>query len=783
MTRLYNLESYSELCAYANLYEKKVESSLAAYKNFLDKYKKQGYCSNSIHPKELNFRDDLIREQHLGIELSKDNNNLYIIPDRINSLSLSNILNPGEDYIYKSVYHYWNYRHQIANNINLNKPVVIIDLNSLSNESYCLLEFKKHEKTIYYIPIIDNRTERDINFKLSRQFWDIHNNIYYDLAQEILARNFPKLAHDNNNIESLKSYLQKIEIFKIAQSQTDSDNFSVIAEISYQEKVYYKSVTLDISLLENIIINRIDIQVIAIFANQHPGYSFILISDYNFLAKFKEAFNNSNIFIPDNRLTKFPQIWLEKQQQNFPLFGQYLDKIKFQIKKDGKEQWIEVLSEEEQEHIYYEGESETKEFIARIQETRQDYFKLSYPYNVLPIQINEQDYCLNGKIQEYKITHPWSELKAKSEELIVRIEFIVKLGSVPKLRVRDKDNKYKIAAKLCDRVKIIQLVDHIPWETIKQNRRQKNCFVPSPEKCQQFIDALSPIKNINSIKEAIKFRNNIEQGLSVIHRPNRNTDLFLNINCDNLSVEQSKKIIKSLNNSGMLNTVIQYIEKPSNSGGRNLQEKAKDFVKRFILFIGKFYKLSDNLDLQPFFEPQFIESAYQKVGGEYFLFLSRVALTKEFKLIYFKLFVNLWSRNQPLYQLEEFLWGYSRILLWYFEFDSKVDINYKEHFTKILSYLLTGLTSTGKKLTQGYKQNAFLSLIYLLTFREPSLEQEFCAPESKEYQLAEQVVNKYRSDPVKMKAIPDKPLNEYFEDLLKGNSSQEVLNQLLEADL
>ena len=184
MTRLYNLESYSELCAYTNLYETEIKSSLAGYKDFLDKYRKQGCCINSLHPQELSFRDKPIPMQHLGIELSEDKNNLYVVPDRINSLSLRTFLNPGELYIYKSVYHYWNYRHQIANNIDLNKPVIIIDLNSLTNESYCSLEFKRHENSLYDIPVIDNRSEASKDFKLPLELKDIHNNIYCALAKK-----------------------------------------------------------------------------------------------------------------------------------------------------------------------------------------------------------------------------------------------------------------------------------------------------------------------------------------------------------------------------------------------------------------------------------------------------------------------------------------------------------------------------------------------------------------------------------------------------------------------
>ena len=386
MTRLFNLESYSELCTYANLYETEIQS--LAYKNFFDKYKERGYRNDSIYPQELTITDELISLKHPGIYLSEDGNNLYVICDRIDTLSLKNFLKPGERYIYRSVYHYWNYQRQIASNLDLKRSIVFIDLNSLSDEPYCSLQFERSPKHPYHIPIIDNRRKENSDFKLPLSLKDIHNNIFHNLAQEILFRNFPQLASNNNTLDHLKSHLQKVEIFKIAQSQSDLAEFSVVVEIIEKEKIYYKSVILNIAFLEKIVVDTIDIVAIARFTQKHSEHSFVLISDYNFLPKFRKALNTNNIFIPENYLAEFPQIWLEKQKHNFPLFGQYLDKIKFQIQRNGKTQWIEVLSTEEQEHIYYEGDPETKRFIARIQDTGQEYFPLSHPYSVLPIQIN-----------------------------------------------------------------------------------------------------------------------------------------------------------------------------------------------------------------------------------------------------------------------------------------------------------------------------------------------------------------------------------------------------------
>ena len=777
MTRLFNLESYSELCTHANLYETEIQNALA-YKSFLDKYRKHGYRSDSFYLEELTIKDKLIPLKHLGVNLSQEGDRLYVVGDRINSLSLRNFLKAGEKYLYRSVYHYWNYQQQIANNLDLNKSIVFIDLNGLSDEPYCSLEFKQSSNSPYPIPIIDNRGEASSDFKLPLNIKEIHHNIYRDLAHQILACNFPQLATNNNTVKHLKSYLQKIEVFKLAQSQSKSANFSLIVEILKRGKIYYKSISLDISLLEQVVINKIDIRAISQFDKKYPEYLFCLISDYNFLPKFREALNSNNIFTPKNYSAKFPKIWEETQQQNFPLFGQYLDKIKFQIQKNGETQWIEVLSTEEQEHIYYEGEPQTRRFIARIQETGQEYFKLSYPDTVLPIQINDRDYCVNGITQEYQILHPLSELEASREELRVRIEFIVKLGSVPELKVTDRENKYKIKAQLRDR-KIIRLLDRIPLETVLKHRCQKNCFIPNPEQLQQFYEALSPIQNINNFHEAMNFKLNIERAYNVIHKTNNNTDLFLDLHPDYLLDELLKTPVNSLNNSGLLNEVKKYIKGSYNFRG-NEGIKAKEFIKKVIMFFGKTYKLSESLTLKPFFEPRFIKLAYQKVKGEYFLFLSRIALTKEFQLAYFRLFDNTFVTNQPLYQLEKYLWGYSRILLCYFEFDCQNDINFQEHFSSILHYL-----ETEENLFTGYKQNAFLSLIYLLTFRDTSLNYEFCPPNSNEYNLAKNVLKKYsdRGEFVKLKAVSqDKSLNKCFEELLKGNSSQDTIRRILEAD-
>ncbi len=91
MTRLFNLESYSELCARANLYETEINNSLA-YKNFLDKYGEHGYRSDSLYLQELTIQDELIPLKYLGVNLSQESDRLYVVGDRINSLYLRNFV-------------------------------------------------------------------------------------------------------------------------------------------------------------------------------------------------------------------------------------------------------------------------------------------------------------------------------------------------------------------------------------------------------------------------------------------------------------------------------------------------------------------------------------------------------------------------------------------------------------------------------------------------------------------------------------------------------------------
>ncbi|WP_156114185.1 hypothetical protein [Myxosarcina sp. GI1] len=666
----------------------------------------------------------------------------------------------------------------------MDSSVVFIDLNSLSDEPYCSLQFIKRLPTDYYFtPIVDNRNEVNTDFKPTLDIKKLHDNIYRNLAQAIISHNFPQLATDNNSIKHLKSYLQKIEIFKIAQSQSDLGEFFVVVEILARDKIYYKSVSLAVELLENIVIEEIDVETIAKFTQNYLQQSFVLISDYNFLPEFRKALDSSNVFIPDARLQEFPQIWEEKQQYNFPLFGQYLDKIKFQIKRQGKLEWIEVLSKNQQEHIYYEGDSKAKRFIARIQETGQDYFKLKNSSTILPIKINDRDYCVNGITQEYIIIHPLSESKAKPEELEVRIEFVVKLGSIPKLRVTDKENKYSIESQLGDRIAIETSLNCIPLKTILEYREQqfKN-KIPNHDLCKKIAVSISSVKEIAFFEKLPSIAAPIQSANQTIKlfRDNKKIEPFLYINTNHDILKDLKFYIRRFFERGIIKAIANYFEDVSTLPGNEKQNIHNAIINVFN-FIGRTHELSEPYLSSLFFERQYIQKATKKIGSQYYTFLAKVAFNKNFQISYFSIFDLSFNGKVPCYQLTDYLWGYSRVLLWYSEFYCQYqnnELNYLKHFTLITNHLLDDKIVAGSNQSRGYQQDAFLALIYLLTFREA--DSQFCSTDTEEYQLSKKVIKKYKKSLVYLKTVPNISLNKYFEELLKGKGTLENTEGFLE---
>jgi len=171
------------------------------------------------------------------------------------------------------------------------------------------------------------------------------------------------------------------------------------------------------------------------------------------------------------------------------------------------------------------------------------------------------------------------------------------------------------------------------------------------------------------------------------------------------------------------------------------------------------------------------------MGSQYYTVLAKVALKQQYQVAYFDIFDSDFNDRKACYQIEDYLWGYSRILLWYSEFYRQYqtwELDYISHFKSITKYLLSDKIIASKNQPTRYQQDAFLALIYLLTFREAN--SQFCTIESDEYQLAKEVIEKYKESLVFLKAVPNRSLNECLEELLNGNSSQESVTGLVKAD-
>jgi hypothetical protein len=395
----------------------------------------------------------------------------------------------------------------------------------------------------------------------------------------------------------------------------------------------------------------------------------------------------------------------------------------------------------------------------------------------LPIRINDRDYCVNGTAQNYLIKNPLAKSTAKSQRLRVRIEFILKPGSAPELRVRDENNEFQIETELRDRQEISY--NCIPLSEILQKRQREANIIPNQEKISAVVNTLEQlhrqdyyiIQERNYLRRIQRINSHIEVAYAQMHRSSQNGDLLLNINPLQASLEPLQEMLSDSILGGLVNIILNYLKTSQTS------PQSKGTIKHFIILLGKTYKFPQILSVEKFFNKNTLNlwrdsKKFGRDVGEYFKFLSRVAIKKEFQVFYFK---ELFEME---YQQESYLWGYGRILAWYSEFEyTTAEFEYSKHFKCILNHLLDPRVNVSNT----YLQNALLSLIYLLTFRE--IDELFCVRNSEEFELAKMVIDLYRGRPVRLNRIgKNKSLNQYFYELLCGTSSGDAIANLLQVD-
>jgi hypothetical protein len=211
--------------------------------------------------------------------------------------------------------------------------------------------------------------------------------------------------------------------------------------------------------------------------------------------------------------------------------------------------------------------------------------------------------------------------------------------------------------------------------------------------------------------------------------------------------------------------------------GKKHLETLANTAKFLLIFIGKTYQFSGSFSIDPLWTDLGDKVAWTKREGfsnEYFYCLSRIATTPALQTQYFGYFDRYYQSN------DYYLWGYGRILMWYFDFSemgqnqASQSIDYRNHFRKIVQYLDEQSTKTNWQ----NKQNGFLALIYLLTFR--MIDTDFCQPHTPERQMAEQMLSRYEGTDVRFKQIDTpKSLNQLFQELLEGNASETDVDALI----
>lgn len=265
------------------------------------------------------------------------------------------------------------------------------------------------------------------------------------------------------------------------------------------------------------------------------------------------------------------------------------------------------------------------------------------------------------------------------------------------------------------------------------------------------------------------------QSYNQLNRTNNNkSDLlqfvdtsFPEVVVDELKIQfQQKSLQKIINNICNLTT--------SHQSGE-LNNIKRSVLLQAIKFIGKTYNFSDYLLTKQLFSPTHFSIANQirtaNLDKEYLQCLARVAINEELQTLYFN-----WFESNYKLENSQYLWGYGRILLWYYNFDAVNLVNYRTHFTAIMEYLLSKPYTS---FNHQYKQNAFLSLLYLLTFR--ANDNLFCQRNSQEMRIAESVINHFSNDRIILNTVSrEKPLNQFFQEMIAGTTTEDDLRNLVQ---
>ncbi|MGY6530596.1 MAG: hypothetical protein ACXITR_11790 [Cyanobacterium sp.] len=803
MSRFFNLESYIEYSQYTQVFGEEDNISndkqnlLLNYKDLLYRNKDEEFLDLPVLPSCLSsqlipINQSKLSKQQLGFFIEDNSEEEIFIIRPANAFGLSAL---HASYLFSPVFYYWNFAQQINQFYSFDKPLIIYNFDDFTPPQIIPLTFESHPKINYPIPIIDTRNLNDYQaLKLSFKYEEKCDRILTKIAENILKQ----LKLDVNLKNELIKYLKKINIFKIINNQKNNNITSFLLLIYLEDKFYHHN--LNTTEITNIIDQEFPMRELTNIINKNNDkYNFLVISSYE-LRSINPSLSTKAIIVKPDIFSFFKEIWLDAKNNNFPLYGQHLDRISFYVKGKEKNQDIEINLPEK---ICYQGQKEEKiygEYFSQVDSEYKTEFQISIPSVYLPFTINGESLIDEETSQEkmFKVENQYYDEK-KDNNLLIKICFILQPGKPPKLEVIDQYNR--ILNNFLEIPPELDNLGYISSNNIYNIRQDLSnagkvkllgTFLQIKQQLTQITEELTIIQPlivthnrgktiINHAQNIRRLRLEINSSLpTILDYISTNNSLYIFDQVLNLYSELEEVVKKILDQLSQTN--INCINQPERSHIVNLYND-------ILLVLGKSYRLTQSMSLNYLFEENQltaratqiqIRNYYTVNFKEYIRNIARLGCNLSRQKKYFKLFLN----NSPqedkyFYQTEPYLWGYARILLWYINFDNSSKwLNYQHHFFSISNHCLS--LDLGDNKSKDYLQNALISLIYLLTFRE--IDYDFVSINSSSYKLAKLLINKLKNYQIRANLVRiennNTSLNELFAKLLDGKGSNKSIPRI-----
>ncbi|MCA2627914.1 MULTISPECIES: hypothetical protein [unclassified Microcystis] len=803
MTKLINLESYLECCQYAHLFAEDPANLIPnpnglplAYRDFCNRHQSQSFLPipaiTIAQPTILTPRKSQLPQQNIGLTLPDNSSDQIFIVREANSLVLRSL---QSRYIYANVYRYWSYVEQLQQFTHSDKPLVIYDFDSFTPSEITPLTFQNYGNAPYPIPIIDTRSIKKYDaLKLSQSYEKIYNSICLAIAKQIVQ----DLKLNPNNLLEVANYIKKINLFQNKVIEfTSSEYISLIIEINHR----FYSYNLSRIDLEGIIYRHFPIADLKKVISETPNYHFVLLSSYAKLPSVKRVLEqqfHENLLVLDLSVNNFSKIWQRKLGNNFALYGQHLDRISFFVRRAGEE--IEIRLPEE---TCYEGEQEATIYGQYLKDGKlEENFPLRTKDVTLPFRINDEPFLDNetGVEQIYKIENQYL---GQTPNLDIKIRFRLKPGLMPKLEILDNYDRI-LDSKLIDReeLAISDTLGFISIQailTFRNNKSQRFINILKTQDIQipitlsyftrtinEYITDTASQNNIDSLISVTRsFLNLINNYSNIENESNNGLDVYVIDDQDkNHNLEDFTKNYEKIDKR--INEFLENIKSNHVVRQSLMSRDYRDIYKNIFQILGKSFAFSNCLNLDFLYYPDqiyygnLLPRNIRHIYSIHLQNIARMSCTNQRRKAFWDLF-NIISQyhQREFYKVDDYIWGYARILLWYANPESdclSLEV-FSQHFIKILSHCLTLNVSRDRD----YLRDALISLIYLLTFRE--IDPHFVEQGSHAHTQSKRLCEKLEQNPIRSRrANIDVSLNQFFEQLLDGSATQEQVSNMIEID-